>query len=389
MSLRRLRLIAVLSAFIVTSMFVRPAEAAQGGPMYWVCSYDTRTKPSSTLYMSDVTGPFGPRMQNNYTSTVLSNEFTQFLNTTYKIAVAGSCAGYESIAKAQDAIKKRIEFAPSAKLVETHWKSTAPVETAAPAKPVTPPQSAGNPQPGTAASGAGALQGYCFAYTKQNFFITKLFPYGRDNAQVNEEFSDFLTKKYGAPAGTASRCASLRDLQTLANSRQNEINDSKRIPRAEMVEIDWAPAPKAAPPVPKPAPVLPPAAPPSRAGVPPTTPPATGAKPTVPATAPPAQPVAQAATMYSYCQAYGTPAGSSGTVKQHFYVSQPFQVTSPGGLNQQFEKFLGTAHAGEKISGSCLEPSSLDTAEKSRQTAIGLKRKQTATFDVVEVDWKR
>ena len=294
MCLRRRGAIAFLFVFIVTIVFVRPARAAQTGPMYWVCSYDTRTKPTSILYVSDVTGPYGQRMQNNYTSTVLANEFTQFLNTTYKIAVATHCTGYESVAKAQDAIKKQIEYAPAAKLVETHWKSSAPVEAAA-------PEGGGNAQP--AAGVPSALQGYCFAYTSQNFFVTKPFLYGRENGEgVDQEFSAFLVKTYGVPAGTSSRCAALRDQQRVANARQNEISDSKRMPRLQMVELDWAPAPKAAPPAPTPAPASTRQPPPAKPTPPPTSTAAparsTGAKPSAPAATAPASP-APAAMMYS------------------------------------------------------------------------------------------
>jgi hypothetical protein len=45
-------------------------------------------------------------------------------------------------------------------------------------------------------------------------------------------------------------------------------------------------------------------------------------------------------------------------------------------------------HAGETISASCLSPGPLETAQKSRQTTLDLRRKQP-TFEVIEVDWER
>jgi hypothetical protein len=94
--------------------------------------------------------------------------------------------------------------------------------------------------------------------------------------------------------------------------------------------------------------------------------------------------------MYSYCYAYGTPAGQvSGAGKQHFYVSQPFQLAANERPNQTFETFLRGAHAGETISASCLSPGPLEAAQKNRQTTIDNRRRQPAAFEVIEVDWKR
>ena len=91
--------------------------------------------------------------------------------------------------------------------------------------------------------------------------------------------------------------------------------------------------------------------------------------------------------MYVYCYASGKPTSGSG--KQHFYMSQLIQVTANERLNQDFQAFVHGAHPGENITASCSGAVPLEDARKGRQTALDLRRKQTAAFDVIEVDWKR
>src|SRR5690242_19012978 len=98
MPIHRFGLVASLSALAVVCS-VRPALAAQDGPMYWVCEFNTRTQRTSTLYVSDVTGPYGPRMNTGYTSDYLEREFAQFLRTTYQAGGATHCTGFDSISK--------------------------------------------------------------------------------------------------------------------------------------------------------------------------------------------------------------------------------------------------------------------------------------------------
>ena len=59
MSVGRFSSIALISAVAINASG-RPASAAQAGPSYWVCEHAT-PQSTSTLYLSDVTGPFGPR----------------------------------------------------------------------------------------------------------------------------------------------------------------------------------------------------------------------------------------------------------------------------------------------------------------------------------------
>jgi hypothetical protein len=76
-------------------------------------------------------------------------------------------------------------------------------------------------------------------------------------------------------------------------------------------------------------------------------------------------------------------------VKTHFYVTPTFPAATSGGLNQALEGFLRNAHPGETISASCLSPLPLEAAQANRQQALALRRKQTAQWDVMEIDWKR
>ena len=93
--------------------------------------------------------------------------------------------------------------------------------------------------------------------------------------------------------------------------------------------------------------------------------------------------------MYSYCYAYGTPGQRGGSqAKQHFYIKQPFQLAATDRPNLAFQNFLRDAHPGENISASCSGPVALDAAQKNRQSALDLRKKQATMWDIVEVDWK-
>jgi len=367
MSIRRFGLIASLAALTVIGS-VRPVLAAQDGPMYWVCEYNTRTQPTSTLYVSDVTGPYGPRMNTGYTADYLAREFAQFLRATYQAGGAAHCSGFDSVVKAKDSIARIIKFAANAKLVETGWKSSAPTQPTG--------QNPGDATPGT-------TYGYCWiAAPDYTVYISRRADYGLINIQsVNGEYAAFIEKTYGVRQSAS--CLGARDAGELDLDHQRTMDQLKRTAKVKFVELDWVPAARPAAAAKSPVPT--PAAPPAQ---PRPAPPAAGAKPSAqPDTPAPAKPAAQAAAMYSYCYAYGKPA--SGSTKQHFYMSQPIQVAANERLNQDFGAFLRRAHPGENINASCSGAVPLEDARKGRQTALDLRRKQTAAFDVVEVDWKR
>jgi len=369
MSIRRFGLIASLAALTVIGP-ARPALAAQDGPMYWVCEFNTRTQPTSTLYVSDVTGPYGPRMNTGYTSDYLEREFGQFLRATYQAGGATHCSGFDSVSKAKDLIARLIKFAANAKVVETGWKSSAPAQPTgrnpADAAPVT-------------------TYGYCWIISADyTAYISRRADYGLINIQsVNSEYQAFIEKTYGFRQ--SATCRGARDAGELDLDRQRQIDQLKRTPRVKFVEFDWVPAAKPAAPTKAPAPAPAPPPPPQTRPAPSSA----GAKPSgQPDTPAPAKPASQAAApMYVYCYASGKP--TSGSAKQHFYMSQLIQVAANERLNQDFQAFLHGAHPGENITASCSGAVPLENARKGRQTALDFRRTQTATVDVVEVDWKR
>ena len=393
MLMRRLVLITSLAAF-AGLVPVRPAHA-QTGPMYWVCEHNTRTVPTSTLYVSDVTGPYGARINTGYSSDYLDREFGRFLIDTYKLTGAPShCTGYESVARAEAWIKTLIQRAASAKVVETHWKSAVPPQpdgkNPADSQPLAP------------------LHAFCWIGSGNNpatIYISRAAVFGRINIQgVPNEYAAYIEQTYGVRQSAS--CPASRDAAETNAERQRLLDQIRRTTKAvTFVELDWAPPSKpvpatgtpvaAATPPPLAAPrsntAAAPANKPPVSADPISSGPASTPKPSAPANAaPPAPPAAQAPPKYSYCYAYGTPEPPGrGAAKQHFYISQPFQATSYAGLNQEFEAFIRGGHPGEKISASCLALGPLETAQTGRQTVIALRRKQTATFDVVEVDWKR
>jgi hypothetical protein len=107
--------------------------------------------------------------------------------------------------------------------------------------------------------------------------------------------------------------------------------------------------------------------------------------PAKPAASAAASPASSEPAKYSYCYAYGSTVGG----RQHFYISQPFQMSQGERLDTAFEKYLGPSHPEEELSASCLAPSTLDAAQKGRQTTFDRTSKQTTKFNVIEVDWKR
>lgn len=239
------------------------------------------------------------------------------------------------------------------------------------------------PNPSSAVP-AGALQGLCYANPNGRLLIARPFAWGDrpPSEHLDDEFRDFVMKTYGAPAGVSVYCGSGTP-DGVARARQQKLDAIRLTPSNQIVEFDWAPQAPAQ------------SEPPRAAAPPAATKPAAPARPATAraatgATAAPSVPAPRGPTTYSYCYAYGTPAGRSGAaVKQDFYVSQPFVAAGSGGLNQAFESFLRGAHPGETLSASCLSPLPLDAAQGNRQQTLALKRRQTTQWHVVEVDWKR
>jgi hypothetical protein len=270
---------------------------------------------------------------------------------------------------------------------------------AAPQLKATPPQGRANAVP---------VRGFCHlnfpsespAYYKkgQPTYFTAIFTFPVHLGNYGPLFADYIAKKYSTGPGLAAGCSS-------GNGTSGQTEAALETQKAKVkefggtvVQTDWtldqhqalmAELAKSAPPKPSATPAKAPAKPvdddaPSPRSTVGATPPA---KPISTPEAKPAPP-APTPTTYSYCSAYGTPA-SPPNARQHFYITQPFLLAPRVSVNQAFEGFLREAHPGEKISASCLEASALDVAQKSRQFAVDLKRKQSATFEIVEVDWKK
>jgi hypothetical protein len=240
--------------------------------------------------------------------------------------------------------------------------------------------------------------------------IARPFAWGSrpPSEHLDDEFRDFVIKTYGAPAGVSVYCGSGTP-EGVARARQQQIDAFRVTPTNQIVEIDWTPrAPAQAGPSTPPHAAAPAAnvmdayhkalsaqRPASNGAPPPPTRPAVPAAPATARAAPaptpaPSNPAPQGPATYSYCYAYGTPPGRNvGDVKTHFYVTPTFPAAKSGGLNQALEGFLRSAHPGETISASCLSPLTLDGAQANRQQTLALKRKQTAQWDVVEIDWKQ
>ena len=206
---------------------------------------------------------------------------------------------------------------------------------------------------------------------------------------LQREFFEYLKADRGYRDSSAYpvRCQGKPSAAELAAVRELL---HQRFAQLKFVETGWKPGVKpTATPTPSgtPAPSAPPAAKPSTAARP-----SAAAKPaTSPATAPAASQALESPPKYSYCNGYGSPAGSS-TAKQHLYISQAFQIPPgerPSQTEEAFEKYLGAAHPGETISTSCLAPSALEAAQNNRQTRVDRQRRQPAKLDVVEVEWKR
>jgi hypothetical protein len=406
MSLHRFAFNALLSALIVTAL-AAPANAAVTG--YYVCTADASTDggKTSTTYLSEVIPNTGFRPGQ-------ITGFREFLAQTYKINTTPRCFERSTEAQARDFMRTT---SPGVNKVMTGWKFTAagtPTPAPSPTGQVAAPQQDSSKiLPGTTKAPSDALQGYCFQYTKDKLFITKTFLYNRPNGDgVDQEFSAYVSKTYGTPAYASSRCAAVRvDASRVESLRQNEISELKRYPNLQLVEFEWAPAPKPEPPAQTAAPATPApnaldafnkAVAAQRPASNTAPQPAPGAAPQQTARATPA-PVAPKATpapasppsapevsTYSYCYAYGTPPPLNGrAAKQHFYITKSFPAATSANLNRDFAAFLTAEHPAESMNASCLSPTALDQADKGRQDAITLRRKQTTTFDVVEVDWKR
>jgi hypothetical protein len=229
----------------------------------------------------------------------------------------------------------------------------------------------------------------------QPTYYTAIFPF-REEVNYGALFAEYVRKKYSIQQFSGGSCThSNGSLSGLETAMETQIGKAKEFGAASVVRTDWTfekhealmaelaknppaqKAPAAQKSATNAAPAATAAASPGRAAAKSAPPP------------PAAQPAPQGPAKYSYCYAYGTPAGRSGNVKQNFYITQPFQVESRIRLNEDFESFLGSAHAGETISASCLSPGPLETAQANRQQALTNRRKQPAQFAVVEVDWKR
>jgi hypothetical protein len=77
-----------------------------------------------TIYISDVTGPFGPQLNNRQTAETLSTEFNAFIIDNYKVAgVSSACKPFDAADKASESRKKTVDSPPQgAKIVDTAWK---------------------------------------------------------------------------------------------------------------------------------------------------------------------------------------------------------------------------------------------------------------------------
>ena len=388
---------------IVAALLVAPrsASAIQNPPLYFVCQEAAQGPSKGTVYFSDVMGPIGLELNNRVAMDVLAEEFQKFVADTYKINAPGQCSRHTEEKAAAEYFKQTLATAArTAKVVETYWKHAPTVAATAPA-PAPVPKA---PKPGR---GGLPMYGFCFAnvpgmigYNKARpTYITPVFETPGGN-QYGAPLGEYLARKYSIQPWPTAACSSLNiPASEMEPFRQKKMAQAKDQGAPSVIETEWTydkhqalmaeiaknapaqPAPTPAAAAKKPVPDDD-AAPPAK----PTPAPVT-AKP--PASAPSPQSPPQGPAMYSYCYAYGNPTQRpTGPVKQHFYITQPFQLAMSDRPNMAFQSFLHDAHPGENISASCSGPVPLDAAQKNRQTVLDLRKKQTATFDVVEVDWK-
>src|SRR6185295_10842609 len=97
---------------------------------------------------------------------------------------------------------------PGQKKVMTGWKFSGAPAAAAPAspsQPAVPAPDTSKPKYGANTAAPGPLQGLCWQYTNNKFFITRPFPWGNrpPSEHVDDDFRDFVVKTYGTqPGGT-------------------------------------------------------------------------------------------------------------------------------------------------------------------------------------------
>jgi len=384
------------------------ASAGQDPPLYFVCEVATRGVNPGTIYISDVTGPFGVMLNNKSVSIALTEEFRKAVTDKDTLNTNVVCSRFYAEDKARDFLKQKVAKPPTAmRVVETHWKHGAagPAASASPAAPapVQPPQSA---KPG---AGGPAFHGFCSAnipgmtgYDKTRpTYFTAIHGLPKDG-DYGALFAEYVAKKYSFLPWPAYSCARQSIAVSMVEPMQAQMAKMKELGAPSVVQTEWtydthqalmAELAKNAPPKPAPAPAPAPAAkkPGSDDDAPPAAKPAAAPATTKSATtsAPTAKPAPQAPPLYSYCYAYGMPAARpAGPVKQHFYITQPFQLGVSDRPNQAFQSFLHDAHPGENISASCSGPVPFDAAQKNRQTVFDLRKKQASSYDVVEVDWK-
>ena len=382
----------------------RPASAAQDPLLYFVCEVPTRGVTPAPTYMSDVIGPVSLRLNNRVAMDVLAEEFKKFMADKYKLDSAPLCHRYTEEAQAQQFLKQKVAVPPTGtRTVETHWKYTAAGSAAS--APTSTPAPAQAPQSAKPSAGGARFHGFCAAnlpgsigYNKARpTYFTPLFDFPGDPG-YGGFFGEYVAKKYSIPPPwPAAQCWRQSTSVNMAEFKQGQIAKSKEQGAPAIVETEWtfpnhqalmadlaknaSPKP-ASPPTPAPKKPADDDAPPA-------------AKPAAPATnkpetsVPPAKPAPQGPAMYSYCYAYGIPAQrGAGQAKQHFYMTQPFQVGVSDRPNQAFQSFLHDAHPGENINASCSGGVPLEAAQKNRQTVFDLRKKQSTSYDVVEVDWK-
>jgi hypothetical protein len=384
----------------------RHASAAQDQSLYFVCEVATRGVNPGTIYVSDVTGPFGVMLNNKAVSIALTEEFRRAVTDKDTLNSSAVCSRFDAEDKARDFLKQKAAKPPTAmRVAETHWKhgAAATVATASPATPapVQAPQSA---KPG---AGGPAFHGFCSAnfpgsigYNKAKpTYFTPIFGFPNDG-NYGAWFGEYVAKKYSFQPWPAASCKRQSVSIDMGGYLQADMAKAKDLGAPSVVQTEWtsdthqalmADLAKNATPKPTPAPApaakkpgsdddAPPAAKPAAA-------PAITKSPTT--SAPTAKPAPQAPPLYSYCYAYGMPAGRpSGPVKQHFYITQVFQLAISDRPNQAFQSFLHDAHPGENINASCSGPVPFDAAQKNRQTVFDLRKRQSSSYDVVEVDWK-
>ena len=378
----------------------RPSSASQDPALYFVCTVFTRGVSPGTTYISDVIGPVGLTLNNKSVFVALGDEFQKFVADKYNFNSAAACTRYTDEDNARNALKQTLAKPPTAMtIVETHWKRAATVSPA-------PAPAASAPQSAKPAAGGAAFHGFCSAnfpgsigYSKARpTYFTPIFGFPKDG-NYGAWFGEYIAKKYGFQPWPAASCRRQAISINMVEFLQADMAKAKELGAPSVVQTDWtsdthqalmAELAKNAPP--KPTPSAPPAVKKSSDDdAPPTTKPTPAPGTIKPAASPvsSAKPPAQGPTLYSYCYAYGTPAQRpTSPAKQHFYITPPFELAASDRPNMAFQNALHAAHPGETISASCLSPGTLDAAQKSRQTTLDLRRKQAATFDIVEVDWK-